>query len=54
MQAFESLKKSVMEAHCLAHPDLGRPFVLQTDASNITVGAVLLHRQEDGSKKPIG
>ena len=53
MQAFETLKKALTEAPCLAHPDLGRPFVLQTDASNIAVGAVLLQQQEDGSEKPI-
>ena len=54
LQAFESLKRALTEAPCLVHPDVGRPFVLQTDASNIAVGAVLLQKQEDGSEKPVG
>ena len=39
--AFARLKVVLTEAPVLAYPDAGRPFVIDTDASNVGVGAVL-------------
>ena len=53
-QAFADLKTGLTTAPCLAHPDLDRPFVLQTDASNNATGAVLLQEQLEGTVRPVG
>ena len=52
-QAFESLKKSLVSAPILAYPTATDLFVLDTDASNVAIGAVLSQRQE-GQDKVIG
>ena len=54
LEAFEKLNKALTEAPCLVHPDVDRTFLLQTDASNIAVGAVLVQKQEDGWERPVG
>uniref|UniRef100_A0A8C6XU88 ribonuclease H n=1 Tax=Naja naja TaxID=35670 RepID=A0A8C6XU88_NAJNA len=41
-QAFEALKKAFVTEPVLRHPDPHRPFVVETDASNVAIGAVLL------------
>ena len=41
-KAFESLKEKISSAPVLALPDLRQPFEIQTDASDYTMGAVLL------------
>ena len=40
-EAFQSLKNRLCESPVLASPDFSRPFVLQTDASDRGIGAVL-------------
>lgn len=47
-QSFEMLKQSLLESPILKYPDFSRPFVLDTDASNIAVGAVLGQGERDG------
>ena len=38
---FETLKKALISEPVLSSPDVTRPFVVQTDASDCGVGAVL-------------
>jgi hypothetical protein len=52
-QAFVSLKNHVASPPVLASPYFSRPFILQTDASDIGVGAILLQEGDDGMKHPI-
>ena len=50
--AFETLKKALVEATSLAFPVAQEPCVLDTDASDVAVGAVLSQRV-DGIERPI-
>ena len=43
-----------MSPPLLAHPRLEEPFILQTDASQIAIGAVLLQTQSEGTVRPLG
>ena len=53
LEAFKTLKKKCMTAPVLAFANLEKPFVLETDASRISLGAVLLQEQEDKRLHPI-
>lgn len=46
--AFETLKKSLTSPPVLAFPDFDSPFVIETDASSVAMGAVLVENKEDG------
>jgi hypothetical protein len=39
--AFEELKNRLVSSPILAHPDFSKKFILDTDASNEAIGAVL-------------
>ena len=52
-QAFEELKRSLVSAPVLGHPDFRQPFILEVDASFHGLGAVL-SQEQDGSKVVIG
>lgn len=51
-QAFETLKIKLTNAPILAHPDFSKPFILDTDASNNAIGAIL-SQNIDGFEKVI-
>ena len=51
-KAFDTLKRMITEKPILRIPDISRPFVLRTDASNIGLGAVLL-QPYDGQYFPV-
>ena len=45
-KAFESLKQKMVKAPVLAHPDFSQGFILDTDASDLAIGAVLSQKIE--------
>ena len=45
---FETLKRACLEAPVLAFADFNKPFLLETDASKLGLGAVLSQKQADG------
>ena len=51
--AFESLKQSFISQPVLIHPDPFKPFVVEADASNYAIGAVLSQRDESGDLHPV-
>ena len=46
--AFEMLKDKLVQSPILAHPDFTKPFILDVDASDKCIGAVLSQETEDG------
>jgi len=52
-QSFEDLKRALLDVDTLAYPTPGTPCILDTDASDVAVGAVL-SQMVDGVDKPIG
>ena len=51
--SFKQLEEKLVSAPTLTFPDFGLEFVMDTDASNTEIGAVLSQVQEDGSEKVI-
>ena len=52
-EAFDKLKRMLTSAPLLVFPDFSRPFILETDASGVGLGAVLAQKQSDGTTRPI-
>ena len=51
--SFLQLKRTLQASDLLAHPDFTKPFHLQTDASNVGLGAVLLQSDDNDQLRPI-
>lgn len=51
--SFESLRKALMSEPVLRSPDYSRQFLIQCDASNRGMGAVLCQRDDQGNEHPI-
>jgi len=52
-KSFQELKKRISSPPILRLPDVSQPFILQTDASHLRIGAVLLQEDSAGEKRPI-
>ena len=52
-EAFHTLKKKCATAPVLAFANLKKPFLLETDASKYSLGAILQQVQEDGRYHPV-
>ena len=51
-EAFTSLKKRLTQAPILAYPDYSKPFIVDTDASQVAMGAVL-SQVHDGAERVV-
>ncbi len=51
--AFKALVDKIVSAPILIFPDFSKPFLLQTDASGIGIGAVLSQSGQDGLEHPV-
>ena len=49
---FEELRNQLVSSPILAHPDLSKKFILDTDASNEAIGA-LLSQEIDEKRDPL-
>lgn len=52
-QAFEKIKSALTSDLALTHYDPKQEIIVASDASDYGIGAVILHKFEDGSKKPV-
>jgi len=52
-EAFRELKQWFTTAPILAHFDATKPVIIETDASNFAIGAVLSQRNEEGRLHPV-
>jgi len=52
-RSFQELKRRISSPPILRLPDVSQPFILQTDASHLGIGAVLLQEDSAGEKRPI-
>ena len=50
---FQTLKKACLEAPLLAFANFNKPFLLETDASKLGLGAVLSQKQTDSWYHPV-
>ncbi|KAL3875881.1 hypothetical protein ACJMK2_033790 [Sinanodonta woodiana] len=53
VKSFSDLKNALVKARILINPVFERPFVLQTDASDVSIGAVLSQYNDNKDEHPI-
>lgn len=51
--AFRAIRDSIAGAAIQAHPDFGKPFIVDTDASDVGIAVVLSQVDDEGSERPI-
>ena len=51
--SFNDLKNRLVSPPILSMPNFTLPFIVETDASNVAVGAVLAQKREDGKVHPV-
>ena len=51
--AFDALKARIKEDVVLAVPDFSKPFQIETDASDVAIGGVLVQQDDDGRDRPV-
>ena len=51
--AFDQLKEMLTSSPVLNNPDFSKPFILQTDASDVRIGSVLSQVDEKGEEHPV-
>ena len=52
-EAFNVLKRAIMTAPVLTYPDPNKEYLLQTDTSELGLGAVLSQKQSYGRYHPV-
>ena len=52
-ESFDFLKASLTEIPFLAYPDVSKPFILYTDASDLCIGACLTQQNELDEEEPV-
>ena len=52
-QAFESIKSALAQAPVLTSPQFDKDFIIFSFASEHTIAAVLLQKDDQGAEKPI-
>lgn len=51
--SFLALKKSLTSSPTLLHPDPSKPFIVECDASNYAIGAILSQRDDENKLHPV-
>ncbi len=52
-KAFEDVKEALANAPALALPDISKPFILTTDASDIAIAGCLSQKEDDGEQESV-
>jgi len=51
-EAFQNLIKALTSAPVLTHPDFSKPFLIEADASQYAIGAILSQKDDSGRYRP--